>query len=174
MAIINEIGRFGNSIEGKKPSDMAEFIPIKLINSCVGIFWHIGNDRFLIGKANVIDDIQADVTDGDVDLPEGSFIIDYNKFHKEIWETKILPDFPEWKNEGYSYSHFSRGRIIYDLTTEKFWIYVPRKNFLHNAALFIANELNIPLGGFKILEKVYAPKGDLETLSMGPYQSITF
>ncbi|MDR0963370.1 MAG: hypothetical protein LBM60_01990 [Clostridium sp.] len=161
-----EIGRFGDGAEDLKPSELADEVPDALKSGCVGIFWHVGSGRFVIRKANVLDDTEAVVELGqeyDDKTNPGDLQIDYDRFHRDIWEEEIRPKTPEWA--GFGFDHFSRGRIVFEVQKHKFVIYAPRsKNMTDNVFRFLAEQFQLPCNGFETNMDIYKQKSDMETL----------
>ncbi len=80
--LLQEIGRFRSDIEDIKPSELKDIIPKNVANSYAGIFWHVGEGRFLIQKAKLLDDVYTTVEMGqDYDEKENpeDIQIDYNR-----------------------------------------------------------------------------------------------
>lgn len=172
--LINEIGRFGDNIEDILPSQLADEIPPNLKKGKVGIFWHVGDNKWIIVNAPVLDDRQNAVEMGqdyDEDTNPEDIQIDFNSFHKDIWREQIVPKFPEFKD--LSFEHFSRGRIIYEVKKQKYSIFLPKiENFPQEAILFLARMFDLPLGGWETNYTIYKKKADAKTLTAGKNEKI--
>jgi len=170
--LLKEIGRFGDSVENLRPSDLIKEIPNNLREGCVGIFWHVGDNQWIIRTSPVLDDTKNTVEMGqnyDEDANPDDLQIDFNSFHKDVWNIEILPKKPEWKD--FSFDHYSRGRIVFEILRHKFIIYTPNStDFSQQAVLFLARMFQLPLGGFDTNNEVYRKKKDLESLSRGKNQ----
>jgi hypothetical protein len=167
--LLNEIGRFGDSIEDLHPSDLADEVPSGLRKGCVGMFWHVGNNKWIIRTAPVLDDTKNAVEMGQ-NFDEGTnpedLQIDSYFFHKDVWNSEILPEKPEWKDFGFD--HFSRGRVIFEVLKHKFVIYIPKSpDFPQEAVLFLARMFQLPFGSFDTNNEIYKKKKDLESLGSG-------
>jgi len=172
--LLQEIGRFRSDIEDIKPSELKDIIPKNVANSYVGIFWHVGEGRFLIQKAKLLDDVYTTVEMGqdydDEENPE-DIQIDYNRFHKDIWTQEVLSKFKKFK--GYKFDYFSRGRILYNVLPKKFGIYVPNDtSFTTTHTVFLAKEFNIPLGEYVVNNRIYKAKEDVKSLPKRGLQAI--
>lgn len=165
--LLSEIGRFGDSIEGLKPSDIMSGLPENLKRGMVGIFWHIGNGKFLIKNCSVIDDENACVEMGqdyDEETNPDDIQIDYNRFHKDIWNDEVVIKFPEL-NE-FSWDHFSRGRIILDVLPEKYGLYVPKSdNITVGHICFLLKEFKLFDCSYEVFDHIYKRKKDMDTLT---------
>jgi hypothetical protein len=165
--LLKDIGRTGGGgVENLRPSDFTDAIPENLKTGCVGIFWHVGNNEWIIRKAQVLDDLQNCVELGqDYDDEENpdDLQIDFNRFHKDIWADEILPKNPKWKE--FKFDHFSRGRIVFETLSEKFIIYIPGSPlFTQDSVLYLAGLFSLPQGAFDTNSEIYRMKNDLETL----------
>jgi hypothetical protein len=164
--LIKEIWRFGDSAENLKPSDLKDEVPDALKGSCVGFFWHVGGGRWIIRKANVLDNAEAIVElgqDYDDKTNPGDLQIDYNRFHRDIWDEEIRPKTQEWA--AFGFDHFSRGRVVFEVLKHKFVIYAPRsKSMTDSVFRFLAESFQLPEGGWETNTEIYQPKRDLETL----------
>ena len=167
--LINETGRVEDNMDGMKPSDFSLEIPEHLKKSCVGIFWHTGNNQWIIRKAEVLDDSRNAVEMGqdyDEETNPEDLQIDFNSFHKDIWNDEIRSKKQEW--EDIEYSYFSRGRIVFAIQKKKFIIYIPNSPyFTGDAVLFLARMFQIPLVSFDTNSKIYKKKKDMESLGAG-------
>jgi hypothetical protein len=166
--LTKEIGRLGSQIENLLPSDLSAVVPNELREGCVGIFWHVGNNRWIIRKAKVLDNSQNCVEMGqeyDENTNPDDLQIDYNFFHKDVWETEIRLDNEEWTN--FKYDDFSRGRIVFETLKQKFVIYVPTSMYpAHKAAvLYLAKAFDLSLDGFEVNSNLYKAKKDLDSLN---------
>ena len=165
--LLSEIGRFGDSIEGLKPSEIMSGLPENLKQGTVGIFWHIGNGRFLIKKCPVTDDENACVEMGqdyDEDTNPDDIQIDYNQFHKDIWYDEVVKKFPEFKEHGWD--HFSRGRVILNVLPEKYGLYVPKSSELTIGHIcFLLREFCIIDIPYEVFDHIYKRKKDMDTLT---------
>lgn len=167
--LLNEIGRFGDRIGNLHPSDLADEVPSNLRKGCVGIFWHVGNNQWIIRAVSVLDNTQNSVEMGqnfDEETNPEDLQIDFNLFHKDVWDSEILPKKPEWRDFGFDY--FSRGRVVFEVLKHKFVIYIPKSpNFPPAAILFLARMFQLPSGGFDTNNEIYKKKKDLESLGNG-------
>ena len=165
--LLSEIGRFGDGIEGLKPSDIMSGLPENLKQGTVGIFWHIGNGKFLIKKCPVTDDENACVEMGqdyDEDTNPDDIQIDCNHFHKDIWTDEVIKKFPELKD--YSWDHFSRGRIILNVLPEKYGLYVPKcPEWSVGRISFLLKEFNLYNCPYEVFDHIYKRKKDMDTLT---------
>ena len=172
--LLSEIGRFGDGIEGLKPSEIISGLPDSLKHGTVGIFWHIGDGRFIIKNALVSDDVNACVEMGqdyDGETNPDDIQIDLNLFHKDIWYDEVAVRFPELRE--YAWDHFSRGRIILNVLPEKYGLYVPKAaEFTDAHALFLAKEFNIPLDAYEVFDHIYKRKKDMASLTGGELAAI--
>lgn len=161
--LLQEIGRFGDNIEELSVMDIKDDIPKELLSSNVGIFWHVGDNQFIIRKCNILDDNNVSVEMGDEydfqDNPD-DIQIDYNHFHKDIWA--------EIKNYNkYSWEHFSRGRILFEVSTGKMVIYAPPIfKAYNNVQNFLCEQFNIPKDRVEFNYTIYKNKQDVLTLSV--------
>ena len=137
------VGQFGDNID-RCTVDIV--IPDKLKNSCVGIWWAIGDE--LIVYTDIVDGPDNAVEEGDRD---GTYQLDYNKFHKDIWKSEGLD-----KRYGQSeYDYYPRGRVIYDTDEAVFDIYTSRRYAELQTAEFIsevADAFNIPRGSYNAVQ----------------------
>lgn len=167
--LLKEIGRFGDNIENLQPSDLVDEVPVKFRKGCVGIFWHVGNNKWIIRTAPVLDDTQNAVEMGqnfDEETNPDDLQIDFNLFHKDIWISEILPNKPEWKDFGFD--HFSRGRVVFEILKHKFVIYIPKySDFSQEAVQFLAETFRLPAESFDTNNEIYKKKKDLESLGNG-------
>lgn len=165
--LLSEIGRFGDSIEGLKPSEIMSGLPENLKQGTVGIFWHIGNGRFLIKKCPVTDDEKACVEMGqdyDENANPDDIQIDYNQFHKDIWYDEVVKKFPELKEHGWD--HFSRGRVILNILPEKYGLYVPKSSELTIGHIcFLLKEFCLTNCPYEVFDHIYKRKKDMDTIT---------
>ena len=165
--LLSQIGRFGDGIEGLRPSDIMSGLPTELKVGMVGIFWHIGSGRFLIKKCPVTDDENACVEMGqdyDEDTNPDDIQIDYNHFHKDIWYDEVTEKFPDLKM--FSWDHFSRGRIILNVLPEKYGLYLPVGLTIGQIS-FLQKQFNLPEGSYEVFDHIYKRKKDMDTVSGG-------
>ena len=163
--LLSEIGRFGDGIEGLKPSDIMSGLPSELKRGMVGIFWHIGNGKFLIKKCPVTDDENACVEMGqdyDEDTNPDDIQIDFNHFHKDIWYDEVAVKFPELRE--FSWDHFSRGRVILNVLPEKYGLYIPVGLNVGQIS-FLKKEFNISDDSSEVFDHIYKRKKDMDTLT---------
>lgn len=167
--LLKEIGRFGDSIENLHPSDLTDEVPSSLRKGHVGIFWHVGNNKWIIRTAPILDDTKNAVEMGqnfDEETNQEDLLIDFNLFHKDVWDSEILSKKPEWKD--FSFDHFSRGRVVFEILNHKFVIYIPKSpDFPQEAVLFLAKMFQLPFGSFDTNNEIYKKKRDLESLGSG-------
>ena len=104
-------GAYGADID-RNSVDIA--IPAKLKSSCIGIWWLVGDE--LISYMDVLDGEYNAVEEGDL---EGTYQLDFNKFHKDLWHSEGLAE----KYDQSEFDFYPRGRIIYDVSDETFDIY---------------------------------------------------
>lgn len=165
--LLSEIGRFGDGIEGMKPSDITAGLSENLKRGAVGIFWHVGNGSFLIKKCSVTDDENACVEMGqdyDEDTNPDDIQIDYDRFHKDIWNDEVTNKFPELKD--FSWDHFSRGRVILNVLPEKYGLYVPKSPELAKEHIgFLLREFSIADCPYEVFDHIYKRKKDMATLA---------
>lgn len=164
--LIKGLGRVEGTVEDLQPVTLKQLIPIELLNSFIGIYWHVGKGKFIIYKAPLLDAKYAVVEMGQ-DYDEQSntddLQIDYNIFHMDIWYEDVLKKYPEFT--GCEFDYFSRGRILYEVQQKKFVIY-GSKRLLNSAKVveFLAQEFALPEGGFLINDKIYKDKDDVRSL----------
>lgn len=167
--LLKEIGRIGGNIEDLSPSDLSDEVPNHLRKGCVGIFWHVGNNKWIIRKARVLDDTKNTVEMGqnfDEATNPSDLQIDFNIFHKDVWNSEILPKQPDWKD--LAFDHYSRGRVVFEVQKHKFVIYIPKSpNFPQEAVQFLAEVFWLPAGSFDINDGIYKMKEDLKSLGSG-------
>lgn len=91
--LIKGLGRIEGTVEDLQPVTLKQLIPIELLNSFIGIYWHVGKGKFIIYKAPLLDAKYAVVEMGQ-DYDEQSntddLQIDYNIFHMDIWYEDVL------------------------------------------------------------------------------------
>lgn len=91
--LIKGLGRVEGTVEDLQPVNLKQLIPIELLNSFIGIYWHVGKGKFIIYKAPLLDAKYAVVEMGQ-DYDEQSntddLQIDYNVFHMDIWYEDVL------------------------------------------------------------------------------------
>ena len=91
--LIKGLGRVEGTVEDLQPVTLKQLIPIELLNSFIGIYWHVGKGKFIIYKAPLLDAKYAVVEMGQ-DYDEQSntddLQIDYNIFHMDIWYEDVL------------------------------------------------------------------------------------
>jgi len=169
-----DIGKLKNSSLGREPASLLNLIPDNLRKSQVGIFWHVGNNFWVIRKASLLDNVNACVEEGlNFGEDNNDLQIDFTHFHRDIWNDEVVPNNSNWKNVKHDY--FSRGRIIYEVLKQKFTIYIPNSSlFNQEAKLFLASEFNIPFGSFDINQNIYGEKRDLYTLRFGENKVLKF
>lgn len=46
--LIKGLGRVEETVEDLKPIDLQKVIPANLLNSFIGIYWHVGKGRFIV------------------------------------------------------------------------------------------------------------------------------
>lgn len=169
--LVEELGRFGDRVERFKPTDFTQAVPPELRGGHVGILWHTGNGQWIIRSANVLNDSACSVEMGqnyDRKKNPGDLQIDYAPFHNDIWVKQILPNRPEWF--GFGVDHFSRGRVILELSTGKFIMFVPKTPKFHDGAVqYLAHVFHLPEGGYEVERKIYRGKSDLDTLPTGNF-----
>lgn len=164
--LIKEIGRFGDGIYNIKPTDLADKIPEELKNSYIGFFWHIGGNRWIIRKANVLDNSLCAVEMGqnydDIKKPD-DLQIEYALFHKDVWEAEIRTH-SDYKD--FDFDYFSRGRVVYEFLDKKYTIFVPN-GFQHNKGVisFLVKTFNLPYNGYRVNSSIYKKKKDFQSLS---------
>lgn len=164
--LIKGLGRVEGTVEDLQPVTLKQLIPIELLNSFIGIYWHVGKGKFIIYKAPLLDAKYAVVEMGQ-DYDEQSntddLQIDYNVFHMDIWYEDVLKKYPEFT--GYEFDYFSRGRILYEVQQRKFVIYGSKKLLNSAKAVeFLAQEFALPEGGFLVNDKIYKDKDDVRSL----------
>ena len=168
--LLSEIGRFGDGIEGLKPSDIVSGLSENVRRGMVGVFWHIGNGKFLIKKCPVTDDENACVEMGqdyDEDTNPDDIQIDYNHFHKDIWHDEVVNKFPELKD--FSWDHFSRGRIILNVLPEKYGLYIPKSPNITIAHIrFLLKEFELTDCPYEVFDYIYKRKKDMDSLTEEP------
>lgn len=167
--LIKGLGRVEGTVEDLQPVNLKQLIPIELLNSFIGIYWHVGKGKFIIYKALLLDAKYAVVEMGQ-DYDEQSntddLQIDYNIFHMDIWYEDVLKKYPEFI--GCEFDYFSRGRILYEVQQKKFVIY-GSKRLLNSAKVveFLAREFMLPKGGFLVNDKIYKDKDDVRSVGDG-------
>jgi hypothetical protein len=167
--LIKGLGRVEGTVEDLQPVNLKQLIPIELLNSFIGIYWHVGKGKFIIYKAPLLDAKYAVVEMGQ-DYDEQSntddLQIDYNVFHMDIWYEDVLKKYTEFT--GCEFDYFSRGRILYEVQQRKFVIYVSKKLLNSAKAVeFLAQEFALPEGGFLVNDKIYKDKDDVRSLGDG-------
>ena len=144
--LIKGLGRVKGTVEDLQPVTLKQLIPIELLNSFIGIYWHVGKGQDYDEQSNT-DDLQ----------------IDYNVFHMDIWYEDVLKKYPEFT--GYEFDYFSRGRILYEVQQRKFVIYGSKKLLNSAKAVeFLAQEFALPEGGSLVNDKIYKDKDDVRSL----------
>lgn len=167
--LIKGLGRVEGTIEDLQPVTLKQLIPLDLLDSFIGIYWHVGKGKFIIYKAPLLDAKYAVVEMGQ-DYDEQSntddLQIDYNVFHMDIWYEDVLKKYPEFI--GCEFDYFSRGRILYEVQQKKFVIY-GSKMLLNSAKVveFLAREFMLPKGGFLVNDKIYKDKDDVRSVGDG-------
>ena len=53
--LIKGLGRVEGTVEDLQPVTLKQLIPIELLNSFIGIYWHVGKGKFIIYKAPLLD-----------------------------------------------------------------------------------------------------------------------
>lgn len=97
--LIKGLGRVEGTVEDLKPIDLQKVIPANLLNSFIGIYWHVGKGRLIVYKAPLLDEKYAVVQMGqnyDETSNTDDLQIDYNIFHMEIWYEDVLKRFPQF------------------------------------------------------------------------------
>ena len=46
--LIKGLGRVEGTVEDLQPVNLKQLIPIELLNSFIGIYWHVGKGKFII------------------------------------------------------------------------------------------------------------------------------
>ena len=91
--LIKGLGRVEGTVEDLQPVTLKQLIPLDLLDSFIGIYWHVGKGKFIIYKAPLLDAKYAVVEMGQ-DYDEQSntddLQIDYNVFHMDIWYEDVL------------------------------------------------------------------------------------
>ena len=91
--LIKGLGRVEGTVEDLQPVTLKQLIPLDLLDSFIGIYWHVGKGKFIIYKAPLLDAKYAVVEMGQ-DYDEQSntddLQIDYNVFHMDIWDEDVL------------------------------------------------------------------------------------
>ena len=158
--LLNEIGRFGDNIEDLSPEDLRENIAVKFHGGCVGIFWHIGNNKWIIRKVPLFSEDAVVEMGQDYDAEENpeDIQIDYGFFHKEVWLDvgKKHHELAKWR-----FDHFSRGRILYEVKKEKFMIYMPNGSEFDAAIPWLAKSFK--LVDYGVDRVIYKRKEDFRT-----------
>ena len=167
--LIKGLGRVEGTVEDLQPAELKGLIPTGLLNSFIGIYWHVGKGKFIVYKAPLLDEKYAVVEMGqDYDELTNSddLQIDYNIFHMDIWYDDVLKKYPEFI--GCEFDYFSRGRILYEVQKQKFVIY-GSKQLLNSAKVveFLAQEFALPEGGFIVNDKIYKDKDDVRSMEEG-------
>ena len=142
--LIKGLGRVEGTVEDLQPVTLKQLIPLDLLDSFIGIYWHVGKGKFIIYKAPLLDAKYAVVEMGQ-DYDEQSntddLQIDYNVFHMDIWYEDVLKKYPEFT--GCEFDYFSRGRILYEVQQRKFVIYGSKKLLNSAKAVeFLAQEFS--------------------------------
>lgn len=57
--LIKGLGRVEGTVEDLKPIDLQKVIPANLLNSFIGIYWHVGKGRLIVYKAPLLDEKYA-------------------------------------------------------------------------------------------------------------------
>lgn len=165
--LLQEIGRFGDNIEGLKPTDLMEAVPEQAKSGNVGIYWHVGKGQFLIFRANVLDNTLVGVEPGqdyDEESNPEDIQLDFNRFHKEIWGEQVTPKVPEWKD--FTFDHFSRGRVIFEAKKQKFVCYTPNSSEFKYSEVseFLRKAFNIPKDYWEMSYTIYRAKKDAPSM----------
>lgn len=167
--LIKGLGRVEGTVEDLRPVELKSLIPHELQNSFIGIYWHVGEGKFIVYKASLLDENFAVVEMGqDYDDVNNNddLQIDYNVFHMDIWYEDVVKKYPEFA--GCEFDYFSRGRILYEVQKKKFVIY-GSKQLLNSAKVveFLTQEFALPKGGFIVNDKIYKDKDDARSLREG-------
>lgn len=158
--ILQEIGRFGDSIEELELTDVLDKIPQWAKRSYIGIFWHLGNNEWIIYKARLTDPefIGVDEGQGYDDNPE-DINLNYNRFHMDVWN-EYWKRKDQYKNV--PFDTYSRGRVLFDLLQQKFILYIPDK--LDFAIPQLLTEFNIDNSKVIVDSKIYKAKKDADNV----------
>lgn len=165
--LVSELGRFGDNLNTLKPNDLLDVIPVGSREGSIGIFWHIGNNKFIIFTSSVLDPDLACVEMGqDYDDEENpdDLQIDYNLFHKDVWQDIVIKHFPEFRD--FKFDHFTRGRILYETQGQHFTIF-GSKALLNKANVvdFLSKQFDLVNVPHQMDVRYYKDKQDVKTCS---------
>ena len=143
-------GAYGTDID-RNSVDIV--IPDELKSSCIGIWWVVGGE--LIAYMDVLDGEYNAVEEGD---REGNYQLDYSLFHKALWQSEGLAE----KYNQLEFDFYPRGRVIYDVSDEKFDIYTSRIYRELQTPEFIAelaDAFKLPADSYRVIQ-FYKSKAD--------------
>ena len=86
--LIKGLGRVKGTVEDLQPVTLKQLIPIELLNSFIGIYWHVGKGKFIIYKAPLLDAKYAVVEMGQ-DYDEQSNTDDLQIDYKNILSLQV-------------------------------------------------------------------------------------
>jgi len=159
--LINEIGRFGDNVEDIKPMDLINEIPPSLHGGRIGIFWHLGDNKWVIKTAGLFSKEAVVEMGQDYDFEDNpdDLQIDLDVFHKDFWEN-VKSKNPELSD--YKFDHFSRGRVLYEVKNAKFKIFIPDR--LKSSVKDLAKWFNLNAGQFDVDTVIYKAKPDVNSV----------